>query len=239
MLQQHKPVVVMEMNHFCLNVLHRITIPDFIEYMCSVFPYLYAIDTDNKNIKNLHDKVECYHVMHEHVVNNRYPNIVGGYSEKVVKKLKSLVKKHSTDYFIGTIYEDESKNLPVYKYLKSGWSQPEADFIWNDGDKATMKFLLEDRLLNKDLKLTLDVVPFVTPKIQEQSYEIVANRTVVCSGSLSSEGNIEVTIPKSISSEQELELVINIPNCDSPKNQGLSDDGRMLGIALKSIKVEI
>jgi FkbM family methyltransferase len=47
LLEKHKPIVALEMNHFCLNALRRISIPDFLDALRSVFPYLYAIDGDN------------------------------------------------------------------------------------------------------------------------------------------------------------------------------------------------
>jgi FkbM family methyltransferase len=89
-LLAHKPTVVMEMNHFCLDVLQRITIPDFLDFMRSVFPYLYAVDTDNASIVDLHEPEQAYMVMHEHVVKNRFPNLVGGFDHKLTVKLGAL-----------------------------------------------------------------------------------------------------------------------------------------------------
>lgn len=89
-LERQRPIVVMEMNHFCLNVLHRITIPDFLDFMRSVFPRLYAVDSNNQVIADLHDPEKAYMVMHEHVVHNRFPNLVGGFDDSVVHKLNTL-----------------------------------------------------------------------------------------------------------------------------------------------------
>lgn len=90
LLQRFRPVVVLEMNHFCLDVLQRITIPDFLDFMRSVFPYLYAIDTDNKTIVDLHVPDRAYMVMHEHVVKHRFPNLVGGFDLELKVKLEKL-----------------------------------------------------------------------------------------------------------------------------------------------------
>jgi FkbM family methyltransferase len=89
-LAEHRPTVVMEMNHFCLGVLQRITIPDFLDFMRSVFPYLYAVDADNRTVVNLHLPDEAYGVMHEHVVKQRFPNIVGAFDPAIEAKLESL-----------------------------------------------------------------------------------------------------------------------------------------------------
>jgi FkbM family methyltransferase len=89
-LRAHQPTVVLEMNHFCLNVLQRITIPEFLDFMRNTFPYLYAIDADNLTIVDLHDPDDAYMVMHEHVVNHRFPNLVGGFDASIKERLDAL-----------------------------------------------------------------------------------------------------------------------------------------------------
>lgn len=90
LLQTVRPLVVMEMNHFCLDVLQRITIPDYLDFMRSVFPFLYAVDTDNRIIVDLHVPEQAYMVMHEHVVKHRFPNLVGGFDSTIKTKLAAL-----------------------------------------------------------------------------------------------------------------------------------------------------
>lgn len=89
-LRRMTPTVVLEMNHFCLDVLQRITLPDFLDYMRSVFPRLYAVDVDNETIVDLHVPDQAYMVMHQHVVKQRFPNIVGGFDLKLRQKLDGL-----------------------------------------------------------------------------------------------------------------------------------------------------
>jgi hypothetical protein len=85
----------MEMNHFCLDVLQRITVPDYLDYMRSVFPFLYAIDTDNATVVDLHVPDKAYFVMYEHVVQQRFPNLVGGFSKDIKPKLEALATQAS------------------------------------------------------------------------------------------------------------------------------------------------
>lgn len=74
-----RPVVVLELNHWCLNVFQRTSVPDFFDFLRSVFPVLYAVDGP-EDVRNLHDTDQAYHVMYHHVVNNfRYANLVGGF----------------------------------------------------------------------------------------------------------------------------------------------------------------
>jgi FkbM family methyltransferase len=88
-LNTFKPIVVLELNHWCLNAFRRISIPDFFDMLRSFFPVLYAVDTDNATIKNLHDPEEAYYVMHEHIVKFRFPNIVAGFNNDIKQRILS------------------------------------------------------------------------------------------------------------------------------------------------------
>lgn len=85
-----KPIVIAEMNSFCLNVLHRTSLPDFIDFMKSVFPRLYAVDVNNAAFEDLHDPRRAYLVMHQNVVRHRFPNLVGGFDDSVAGTLERL-----------------------------------------------------------------------------------------------------------------------------------------------------
>jgi len=110
LIKSTKPILVLEMNHFCLNVLRRVTVPDFIDFMRSVFPFLYAIDTDNSVIADLHHPDQAYMVMHEHVVRHRFPNIVGGFDEELQSKLNKIKKSVPIPIFNNNSYIDKLKN---------------------------------------------------------------------------------------------------------------------------------
>lgn len=71
------------MNHFCLNVFRRTSLPDFFDFLKSVFPYIYAVDTDNRTILNITGSSESYYVMYNHIINNSFPNIVCGFDESL------------------------------------------------------------------------------------------------------------------------------------------------------------
>lgn len=76
-----EPTVTLELNHWCLNVLQRTSVPDFFDFLRGVFPCLYAVDLDD--IRNLHDADDAYHVMFSHVVGGfKYPNIVGAFDPR-------------------------------------------------------------------------------------------------------------------------------------------------------------
>jgi len=84
-ISRQKPIVVLELNHWCLNVFQRISVPDFLDFLRSVFPFLYAVEKDEA--RNLHDPNDAYHVMYHHVVGGfKYPNLVGAFHVDQLEK---------------------------------------------------------------------------------------------------------------------------------------------------------
>jgi FkbM family methyltransferase len=92
LLREKRPPVVMEMNHFCLDVLHRIALPDFLDEVRRIFPNAYAIDADNRTIEDLHDSERAYFVMYQHVVHHRFANLVCGFDASIRAKLNRLAE---------------------------------------------------------------------------------------------------------------------------------------------------
>jgi len=77
-IARDKPVVTLELNHWCLNAFQRMSVPDFFDFLRKVFPCLYAVDNESRDVKNLHDRNDSYHVMYKHIVFGfKYSNLVG------------------------------------------------------------------------------------------------------------------------------------------------------------------
>lgn len=92
-ISREKPVVVLELNHWCLNAFQRITVPDFFDFLRKVFPYLYAIEVND--VRNLHDRNEAYHVMYHHIVGGfKYPNLVGAFHADQLNRFAHAYGKH-------------------------------------------------------------------------------------------------------------------------------------------------
>lgn len=87
LLTKYKPIVVLELNHWCLNAFRRTSVPDFFELLRKTFPILYAIDID-MDMKSLHDNDESYHVMYNHIIHNKYPTIVGGFDDAILGRFE-------------------------------------------------------------------------------------------------------------------------------------------------------
>ncbi|UPG91111.1 FkbM family methyltransferase [Luteibacter aegosomaticola] len=72
-----RPVVALELNHWCLNAFQRTSVPDFFDYLRAVFPTLYAVE--GSTYLNLHDPNESYAVMYQHILHMRYVTLVGSF----------------------------------------------------------------------------------------------------------------------------------------------------------------
>lgn len=104
-----QPIVALELNHWCLNAFQRTSVPDFFDFLRSVFPYLYAVDMryasnlrdrlqrellpfryDKKDARNLHDQDAAYHVMYRHILHgSSYPTLVGAFKPTQLNALSS------------------------------------------------------------------------------------------------------------------------------------------------------
>lgn len=78
-LARDQPLVVLELNHWCLNALQRICVPDFFDFLRSTFPVLLAVE--GSGYLDLHDEGESYMVMYHHILQFKYPNIVCAFDE--------------------------------------------------------------------------------------------------------------------------------------------------------------
>ena len=84
-----KPVVVLELNHWCLNAFQRTSIPDFFDLLAATFPILYAVHENT--YLDLHDAGQRYTVMYHHILSMKYLNIVAAFN---AEQLGEFTKKY-------------------------------------------------------------------------------------------------------------------------------------------------
>lgn len=87
-LSSYKPIVVLELNHWCLNAFQRTSIPDFFDLLRSVFPILLAVN--GSSYMDLHNQSDSYVVMYHHILHMRFPNIVAAFDESRLSKFRTL-----------------------------------------------------------------------------------------------------------------------------------------------------
>jgi FkbM family methyltransferase len=93
-LATYRPVVVLELNHWCLNAFQRTSIPDFFDLLRSIFPILFAVD--GSNYLSLYDESESYGIMYQHIVHLRFPNILAAFDESRIGGFLSQYRHHFT-----------------------------------------------------------------------------------------------------------------------------------------------
>ena len=89
-LALYRPVVLLELNHWCLNAFQRTSIPDFFDLLRSMFPILLAVD--GLNYMDLRDESDSYIVMYHHILHMRFSNILAAFDENKLDKFRSLYK---------------------------------------------------------------------------------------------------------------------------------------------------
>lgn len=91
-LATNRPVVLLELNHWCLNAFQRTSIPDFFDFLRSTFPILLAVDGDS--YLDLYDENDSYIFMYYHIIHMRFQNILAAFDERRLDKFKSLYQHH-------------------------------------------------------------------------------------------------------------------------------------------------
>lgn len=84
-----KPMAFLEMNHWCLNIFRRISLPEFRERLLAVFPVLYAMDGDE--FVDFAEEGNLHRIYHGHLVEHRFANLVAGFDrDEIVGRLTTL-----------------------------------------------------------------------------------------------------------------------------------------------------
>ena len=76
-IKKFEPLAVMEVNHFCLNVINRTSLPEFMELTFGHFPHVFAFH--ESDYFELHDADSKWRFFIENSVNNAYQNVFCGF----------------------------------------------------------------------------------------------------------------------------------------------------------------
>jgi FkbM family methyltransferase len=91
-LAASRPLLVLELNHWCLNAFQRTSIPDYFDLLRSLFPVLVAVD--GASYLDLHNESERYIVMYHHIVHMRFPNLLAAYDEGRLQRFRASYRNH-------------------------------------------------------------------------------------------------------------------------------------------------
>jgi hypothetical protein len=124
--------------------------------------------------------------------------------------------------------------------LANGWSPPETWGTWSEGAEA--EILL--RVSPKAQSIAIEALAFVQPNHESQTMVFTINGVQALSTRLTRlQGNhIEIpltpAIHDAIARDSMMRIHVQLPDAISPKQLGLGDDQRVMGLGLKSLTVQ-
>ncbi|PIQ71896.1 hypothetical protein COV87_00770 [Candidatus Roizmanbacteria bacterium CG11_big_fil_rev_8_21_14_0_20_37_16] len=143
------------------------------------------------------------------------------------KKIKILATKYNLGQIISFGKNGISKN-----YELSGWGGPEDGYNWTNDPTATLRLALTD-LPKKDLTLKTKFAPLFPQRVL-----IYVNKNEVGEWFAQESGEYKMTIPKNLIDKKEFYLSFVLPEATkSPKELGIGEDIRKLGIAINYLEL--
>jgi hypothetical protein len=131
---------------------------------------------------------------------------------------------------------DSGAGLP---YLSAGWSIPEAEFTWSEGEKARIAFRFSS---TPPASVLVEVIPLLSPTHPKQRVIALVNNLPAMEITLTVGGKNEFRIPvpeNAIRKEDKLiKIDFLLPDAVRPRDIGINDDERKLGIALAALTVQ-
>jgi len=121
------------------------------------------------------------------------------------------------------------------QYQVQGWSDPEKGFTWTDGKSASLVIPVNQP--QSDLTLSASLFPFTAGELINQNVYISINDKKLGKWDVGDSGDYSITIPKEYVTKSLLNVSFDLPDAASPSKLNISNDTRMLGIAVLSIKV--
>lgn len=141
-----------------------------------------------------------------------------------------IVACDGLNYILGTDLLFSIEDNWSSSFIKYGMSYPENGFTWTDG--KSVELCLGVLETEKNLRFEMEILGVMD---NNQKVEVLVNDQTCYSQSLCGADRIEFEFenPKN----GQIEITINLPNAKSPKELGYSEDGRLLGLMIKSIKI--
>jgi FkbM family methyltransferase len=88
-LSKYQPMVMLEMNYVALNLWRSMSVPEFVERLLKMFPFVYAIQEDE--FSDLRDKNLAHSVQFRHLTKWDFMDVVAGFDrQKLLDRLKRL-----------------------------------------------------------------------------------------------------------------------------------------------------
>jgi Family of unknown function (DUF6311) len=169
-----------------------------------------------------------------------YKVIAPGWTQNSDRPVISTLRPVMGEYSVGSqlLFTGGAKER---EFLGYGWSHPEAEGVWSDGDRASVVLLLK-QLPDSDVDLLIDGAGFASPKCSRQEINIRVNSVSLGEISYSVKdpaGPRSIRIPRQVlvSDDGLVEIEFRFHNNTSPERLGLSLDTRDIALMLKGLRL--
>jgi hypothetical protein len=128
-----------------------------------------------------------------------------------------------------------------HHYTLGGWSEPEDWGMWTDGYRAELLICLE-RPFTGPVQLSIEARAFITPAHPMLRVCVASERVVLgeCSITDLHFAPWILSIPSSVVDDKTvLNISFHVVNPVSPRELGHSEDGRLLGLGIQKIRLEV
>jgi hypothetical protein len=122
-----------------------------------------------------------------------------------------------------------------HRLIREGWSVQDPGSRWTVGHEARLVFAdIPERLKGTDLRFSLRASAF-----QQQRVEVVAGGAVLGERRMSSAlEDLSFEVPASAVRDNQLEVILRLPDAHSPQSIGMDADRRLLGLAVLWVQLE-
>lgn len=138
------------------------------------------------------------------------------------------------NYVLGTELTFNKANNSAKDNCLTGFSEAEEAFTWTNSHTAHMEFYIPNKDL-KDMILEYTCASFNG----KQHVVLYANDKKIAEYDHNGEETKEVTIPAECIGDGELNLRFELPDAKSPKELGMSEDDRTLGLAMEKLVIDV
>ena len=126
------------------------------------------------------------------------------------------------------------------RQLASGWSKPENWGTWTEGRQAKIQL----RVQPPARSIVIDALAFISPGHPGQRLIVSLNgQQVLDTRLMQFQGNrLEIPISAALSqrlgNDDRLDIELHLPDAVSPRQLGINDDSRIMGLGLKTLTVQ-
>lgn len=124
-------------------------------------------------------------------------------------------------------------------HLIDGWSSDQDGYVWTVGHESKVVLPIEDEQIENNLVLNVRMYPYLAGgALSEQRVEVLADNESIGGWRVSGLGSYKIALGQQYLADGNLSLTFRISDPISPRSAGISDDGRLFGVAVRELSIE-